>query len=352
MSIRKAVFSLSVALPLALAGCPSDGEDPGTIVNCTSDAECLEGSEICHPIGKVCVPTCTIADDCPDTQKNCMEVKDATGAALTTEKVCQCETSELCKGEDELAEVVCSTVDNICEATCATDADCADFTNTNRECVGGQCVLKATCSATSCTDPSASKCGEDGACGACTVDADCAHIEGLNTCESGVCVAPSCNANNKAPGSAFGPDICAYGEVCDATNGCIDVAAPTCSGAASHVWAKDAKPPVIVKIVSANTSSTSNTSGECGDGGPKSSIVFEFYAPNGFTWADGQALLDSVKFVSSSGQTLPASFVKGATKGMTNGTLTAGQCFGSVPNLSGRWMYMESGAKGNAMCLQ
>ena len=353
MSIRKVVFSLFVVLSFAVAGCTDDTSGEEGIINCTADADCLAGSEICHPVGKVCVPTCTIADDCPDTQKNCMEVKDAAGTALTTEKVCQCSTDALCKGDDDLAEVVCSPVDNICEDKCVTDADCAAFTGTTRECSAtGACVIKvtATCTATSCTEPTASKCGTDGTCGACVADADCAHLTGLNTCDNGTCVAPTCSATNKTPGSNGGPDICAYGEICGG-NGCADVPAATCAGAASHTWNKTAQGPVIVAINSATTSATSNGTTECGDSGPKSEIVFEFYAPNGLNYANGQALLDSVKFVSSTGSTLSASFVKGATNGMTSGTLTAGQCFGSVPSLSGRWMYMVSGGTGNAFCL-
>jgi hypothetical protein len=358
MSVRKAVLCLSLALPLALAGCSGD-DGEAEIINCASDTECLEGSEICHPVGKVCVATCTIADDCPDTQKNCEEVKVG-DVAMTTEKVCQCSTNELCKGDDEAAEVVCSPVDNICEDKCATDDDCAVFTSTSRECVEGACVPKATCSATSCIDPSASKCGEDGKCGACAVDADCTHLDGFDKCDNGVCVAPSCNANNKEPGLNFGPDICAYGQICDATNGCVDVAGGTCAAASSYSWNESQQGPVIFATTSQGFAS-SDTAKECGDGGAKLEVTVSFYAPKGLTYNKIADLLHNwttdkaqqIVFVRSSGSTHGAAFVRDTPdSGATSGTFVVGAC--GIQAAEGRAIYIKdaAGNGGNAFCIQ
>ena len=141
--VLKLGAAVGVSIVVAL-GCAEEPILPDQNINvCVSNADCLGDVQLCHPSGMICVPTCENADDCPDTQKNCMGIKDGAGTVLTTAKVCQCSTDALCKGDDDLAEVVCSPVDNICEDKCTTDADCADFTNTERECnAGGACVIK------------------------------------------------------------------------------------------------------------------------------------------------------------------------------------------------------------------
>ena len=57
---------LTAAVALALTvGCGDlTGSDGGS--GCTSDTSCSTG-DMCHPVLKTCVPTCTGSGDCPST---------------------------------------------------------------------------------------------------------------------------------------------------------------------------------------------------------------------------------------------------------------------------------------------
>lgn len=359
MHMRNSMLFAAVAVvSLALAGCGTD-ENAG-LKNCTTNTDCTADTEICHPTGKVCVPTCTQASDCPANQKNCAPITTI-GQGSTTEKVCQCATTQLCN--TDTTGQVCSTVDNICETECTADADCASFSPA-RTCQNGQCApaQAAGCTANAqCTTATASKCDTTtGTCGACSVDADCSHLTGTPVCNSGVCGAvAACDPAKQDPGTAGGPDTCAYGQVCQ-TSACVDLTNGTCSGATSaqgYSWDKAQQPPVIVSVT-ATSSATSNGTTECGGAGPKIEAQVKFYAPNGLTWSNAADLFQRFQFVSSSGQVFPAAFVRtsGGSSGVKFGTFTAGSCLGgtTAPNLANRAIFMQdaSGKQGNIVCLQ
>lgn len=356
---KNSLLLLVAAAMLALSGCGDDEE--GSVRNCSTNADCTEGSEICHPIGLVCVPTCDQGSDCPSNQRNCDTIKDGNGQPLTTEKVCQCQTTELCN--EDTSGLVCSTIDNICEAECTEDADCADF-NPARVCQDGQCVFSQvtpTCTDNSqCTDASASRCS-DGVCAACAADTDCSHLNGLPMCDNGTCVAAlACDPQNRAPGDNGGQDTCAYGELCSAS-GCEAVPTGTCSGATSaqgYSWDQQARAPVIVRLTNVAAEATSDPQNECGGGTPKLQATVEFYAPNGLSWSSQADLQQRFRFVTSSGQVFPAAFVKNLTGSspLGFGSALVGSCTSgtSAPSLAGRAIFIQdaSGNQGNIVCLQ
>ena len=172
MQIRKMTLMLATlgAMSMVLTGCPGGGRES---LACTEAADCLE-NEICHPDARVCVQTCSIGDDCPESAKTC----DAISATNST-KICKCGTDALCQRDDRLDDasgLTCSTTYKVC-----TDG-------------GG-------------TTP------------ACTTDANCAAGQ---TCDTST---GTCRAATTCSGEA--QSTCSYGQFCS-SNTCTAVPAPTC----------------------------------------------------------------------------------------------------------------------------
>lgn len=300
MQVKNWSIGLSIAALVGaglVAACGPVGGEPGPgsgPKKCAANGDCTSGKEICHPVGKVCVPTCNAGADCPANQKNCAPVKDAAGKE-TTEKVCQCATSELCKGDDKASKLVCSTVDNVCETACAADGDCSGFNNRKCDTAKTFCVVKEAPKCTKdadCTDTTKPKCNTTtGACEAavkCTANTDCAKDTTKPLCDtaSGACIAkcttntdckdtakPSCDTAtglctkcdaSKGVGTNLGPDFCKYGEYCGATGACVNAkATETCDAAKLNKPNNNAKSPVVWGVALTGTTRIAAAGATC-----------------------------------------------------------------------------------------
>ncbi|WP_375772505.1 hypothetical protein NR798_16985 [Archangium gephyra] len=213
MQLRKMTLMLAAlgAMSMVLTGCPGGGRES---LACTEAADCLE-NEICHPDAKVCVQTCSIGDDCPESAKTCEAI-----SATNSTKVCKCSTDALCQRDDRLDDasgLKCSTTSKVC-----TD--------------GG-------------TTP------------ACTKDADCGTGQTCNT-TTGTCTAATTTCSGE------GQSTCAYGQFCSGTT-CTAVPAPTCAnfdpaqgGRAPTFNASTSTGPIIYDVTQVSFAQDSF----CGDG--------------------------------------------------------------------------------------
>lgn len=152
MQIRKMTLMLAAlgAMSMVLAGCPDGGRES---LECSTDADC-DASEICHQGAKVCVQTCTTADDCPDSAKKC-EALGGTGTQ-SAQLICKCSTPELCKQDERVSDAS--------NLTCGQYSVCAPSGTTGpgpTTCSGeGQstCAYGQFCSSGSCTAVPAPTC--------------------------------------------------------------------------------------------------------------------------------------------------------------------------------------------------
>ncbi|NNC15453.1 hypothetical protein HRD49_12515 [Corallococcus exiguus] len=188
MQLRKMMVMLAAlsSMSLALTAC---GDDATTVESCTSDTDC--SSNFCNTAAGVCMDTCESGSDCADSEKNCAVL----AGSSNTQKVCQCQTNQLCNSGDT-TDLVCGTVSKRCEEPgstpegCTKDADCG---------AGNTCnTTTGVCS------PAATTCTGEG-------KATCAYG---SACYSGTCSAPpapTCenyqNFGNKAALGTTGPII-------------------------------------------------------------------------------------------------------------------------------------------------
>ncbi|MBN9686695.1 MULTISPECIES: hypothetical protein [unclassified Corallococcus] len=197
MQLRKMMVMLAAvsSMTLALTAC---GDDATTVDSCTSDTDCSSG--FCNTAAGVCMDTCESGSDCPDSEKNCAVLA---GSSNTTQKVCQCQTNQLCNTGDS-TDLVCGTVSKRCEEPGSTPSGC-------------------------------------------TKDADCGSGNTCNT-TTGVCspAATTCTGEGQA--------TCAYGSYCGG-NTCTPVPAPTCAnfdpaqGGKQPVWnASSSTGPIIYSV--------------------------------------------------------------------------------------------------------
>ncbi|WP_223644849.1 hypothetical protein [Corallococcus sp. EGB] len=196
MQLRKMMVMLAAlsSMSLALTAC---GDDKTTTETCTSDTDC--SSNFCNTSAGVCMDTCESGSDCPDTEKNCAVL----AGSSKTQKVCQCQTNQLCNSGSS-TDLVCGTVSKRCEEPGSTPAGC-------------------------------------------TKDADCGSGNTCNTA-TGVCspAATTCTGEGQA--------TCAYGSFCSA-NKCTAVPAPSCDnfnpakGGKAPVWnVSSSTGPIIYSI--------------------------------------------------------------------------------------------------------
>ncbi|MFY0524024.1 hypothetical protein ACN28I_12925 [Archangium gephyra] len=169
MQLRKMTLMVAMlgAMSMVLTGCPDGGRES---LACTADTDC-DTSEICHPNAKMCVQTCTIGDDCPESSKTCEAI-----SATNSTKICKCATDALCQRDERVSD-----------------------------------ASGLTCSNGVCTSPG-------GTTPACTTDANCASGQ---VCSNGTCTAASATCSGE------GKSTCAYGQFCS-SNTCAAVPAPTC----------------------------------------------------------------------------------------------------------------------------
>jgi hypothetical protein len=160
MQLRKMAFVAALStFGFMMAGCP---EDTATSTTCSTTADCVADSEICHPTAKVCVQTCTEGSDCPDSSPTCAALSDT-----DTTLVCQCTTDSGCNTDRETADLLCDPESAVCVQRCTSDATCS---------TGSTCNLTT------------------GVCESGGVGTTCAG-EGLSTCDYGnICTASTCQA--------------------------------------------------------------------------------------------------------------------------------------------------------------
>ncbi len=409
---RKILMAVALCTgSLAMVSCDSlepAPEDPLTIKTCNADADCVAGKEICNPTGKVCMKTCTAATDCDSRLPTCAEIQDKDGKSLTNgTKVCQCgvTTCGTLEGDAGTVNLVCSVgLDFLCEKPCSADADCGDFfpartcdktkkfcvqqatSACNPACTGGQVCNEATgqcytpagcnpactggqvcnasnvcvaaCTATSCTAVDASKCNATtGLCEKCGADADCANTGANMKCDTaaGKCVsnALKCDPQVKAPGTAKGPDTCAYGDVCmGATCKAGQLPPVDCKSAEGYSWNQGLKGPVVFSV---SATSFTDRKDLCGSG-VGFSVDVDFYAPNGMAsnlgWTEQ---VKQVVFRDSDHSESPAGIMQGYSSGATFGTFKTGLCAspGKALTYPGWSFYLvdSKGAGGNVSCL-
>ena len=111
-----------------------------------------------------------------------------------------------------------------------------------------------------------------------------------------------CNPANETLGAAGGPDVCAYGEICDdASSKCKAVAAASCHlimGAPT--WNKSAKMAPVIAKVSATLLATTDAATECAAGDPAALVTVDYYAPQNLTATTmANVFLPQVKFKKS-----------------------------------------------------
>lgn len=198
MQLRKMMLVLTAlgAMSGLMAGCGDD--EPGNSL-CTSNDECA-GTEICHPDAGVCVTTCDVGADCPDSAKTCAPLGGTSSEANT--RICQCSTDVLCNGgaDSETTDMVCSDLDTVCVPKCGSNSDCG----TGRVC-----------------DTASGQCEEDSSTG--------------DTC------------------TGTGQSTCLYGDFCSSGT-CTQVPAPTCAnftpaqGGKQPVWTISSTGPIIYDI--------------------------------------------------------------------------------------------------------
>ncbi|KFA94358.1 hypothetical protein [Archangium violaceum] len=171
MQLRKMTLMLAVlgTMSMVLTGCPDGGRES---LDCTADTDCV-ADEICHPTAKVCVQTCTIGDDCPESSKTCEAI-----SASNSTKICKCSTDALCQRDERISDAS--------GLKCSADKVCTGGTTSG-----------------------------------CTKDADCGTGQVCNTTNGTCSAAPTtCSGEGKS--------VCAYGQYCN-SNTCAAVPAPACT---------------------------------------------------------------------------------------------------------------------------
>ena len=340
--------------------CPPDAGAKWTPRSCEHPSDCREGNELCHPVGHVCVPTCTSNSDCPAEQSSCAFVNDPDGQP-SQQKVCTCQSAQSCASANP--QNTCSFVDNVCEPLCSGDGDCAAF-RPDRVCdlASGVCLNQpSTCTSNSeCKDAKQARCDPSSQrCTRCLSSADCAgRSDGRSDCDShGSCTRPqSCDPARTAPGPNGGPDDCRYGQICAGGNDCAPVPSGSCYGAVNLQWDQSRRGPVIVAATASASPDSSAT--ECAGGGWKMTAVIQFYAPSGLTYPDLTSLAARVTFQNPTGAgpaggRSAASFVSSASaSGAAAGSITAGLC--GISDGGGWSVFLTDGAgnSGNVSCLR
>lgn len=115
MRLKKLLYLGALVSGFALAGCSALQSDE--LESCTTDETCPDDS-LCHPLAKVCVKSCESETDCPSNAKSCTGVSTASG---TEKKFCQCQSTELCEGDED---VICTDEEKVCAPKCTNDVDC------------------------------------------------------------------------------------------------------------------------------------------------------------------------------------------------------------------------------------
>jgi hypothetical protein len=212
--------------------CSSGSCEPQTVVPCSAEAPCAEGSA-CGADG-VCVDTpaddtdgdgvANASDNCPDVANADQADADGNGVGDACEGVApECVSSEECQFTEVCAEGICDEVecgndadcpdDSLCVGalcryapTCTGDGDCLDVVG---ECVDGQC--QPGCEEDSdCSTDGVAICFEGDCTFACTDNRTCDPGE---QCRNGVCLPDECTGT--------GTEDCPDGERCNGAGACV-----------------------------------------------------------------------------------------------------------------------------------
>ncbi|WP_147470075.1 hypothetical protein [Corallococcus sp. AB049A] len=289
MQLRKMMVMLAAlsSMSLALTAC---GDDPTTVESCTSDTDCSSG--FCNTAAGVCMDTCESGSDCPDTEKNCAPL----AGSSNTQKVCQCQTNQLCNTDDSTS-LVCGTKSKRCEEPGSTPATC-------------------------------------------TKDADCGSGETCNTA-TGACgpAATTCSGEGQA--------ACAYGSFCS-SNKCTAVPPPTCvnfdpaKGGKTPVWnVSTSTGPIIYSVTKASWGADVVSPAWCPDANNVLRVQVKAYSPTAGTFPQQFSGLPGFFYVTVNGNQEDAvSKMRPSGSGYTvsadgkNATLIVQLCPGNISTIS------------------
>lgn len=236
----------SLAAAVLLAGCGGLGNlfDAGNNTgSCSSDSSCAT-TEICHPVSKKCVTTCTSASTCNSTSLSCSDV------AGTSSKVCSCTGTGMC-GLTEVCQPWA-----VCTDKCAGSLDC----------------------------PSGYTC---------------------NT-STGVCAAPNNNMDGGTDGGTScstantQPDTCGYGSVCG-TSGCATAQKGTCSNfSGTHSTASWSAATSTGAVIYSLVDETPDDTTKCTGTATAYTVTIKAYLTTG-TFPAQKSNLPGFKYVTTTG---------------------------------------------------
>jgi hypothetical protein len=161
--------------------------------NCGPANPCTSPNEVCHPLGQVCMTTCTTSADCPPWLDTCTDVRDPRGGGRTA-RVCGCTGAQVCNNYAN--GFTCNPFDNLCERSCQTQQDCSGFMPPRKcDTFSGWCqsTLPACANNADCPSASQPRCDPTASrCVGCIQPSDCAgRSDGLTQCSpGGACSGP------------------------------------------------------------------------------------------------------------------------------------------------------------------
>ncbi|MHB8874316.1 MAG: hypothetical protein ACYC8T_11570 [Myxococcaceae bacterium] len=344
MTFRKLGLLLAGAgAALVMSACgendtPDGGTGACTATSCATD-------ETCHPTAKICVKTCTGAVDCPSTAKTC--APQGGGAMDGGAAYCQCATDQLCNSGGS-TDLVCSNLDKICVAKCASNGDCGS----GRTCTTatGQCAAAGVDAGTD---------GGTGSCGWASCSTAAWSGSSGQQCNGTVCGAgPACAGTGKS--------TCDYGSTC-AQLVCGYPPAPSCPnftppGGKTPLWnPASSAGPVIYEVSEISHGPGEGTTGtnfkECTVGTTEWRIRIRAYRTDA-DWPATRAGLPGFFYVDTnggqldilgSGLLMPAVGYNRSTTNLKDAEFQVYQCPPAAPNAFLPGFYFTGG---NEACRQ
>jgi hypothetical protein len=167
----------------------------------------------------------------------------------------------------------------------------------------------------------------------------------------------TCNPSAMTLGANGGPDVCAYGEYCDAASmHCMPVPVGTCSMVSgAPTWDEAGKQAPVIATISAELLASTDSTTECANGDPAALVTMSYYAPETLTTATTASAFDpQVKWSKSvtwySGTFMRQLPAPNSTMGSFQVGINCGGAAGSVKT-AGFYILDESGKPSNAVCV-